>query len=183
MMRIRLMLADGQHRVEQQHALIRPRLEAAVVRHLAAEVRFQFLEDVEQGWRRLHAGQYGEREAMRLSRAMIRVLSEDDHLRVCIARIVKGVEDRVHVRIHVVRPVLLNQELPELAIIRFLELRIEELRPIIVKDFHRLTTSFYSPASCRLLHIAQIPSLPGRLYPPARNHRVAGRNSRPDTPP
>ena len=54
----------------------------------------------------------------------------------------QGVEDRVHVRIHVVRPVLPDQELPELAVIRFLELRIEELCPIIVKDFHRLTTSF-----------------------------------------
>ena len=182
-MRIRLMLANGQHRVEQQHALIRPGLEAAVVRHLAAEVCLQFLEDVEQGWRRLHAGQHGEREAMSLSRTMIRILPEDDHLRIRIARVVKGVENRVHIRIHVMRPVLLNQELPELAIIRFLELRIEELCPIIVKDFHRLTTSFYVPAPCPLLHIVQIHSLPGRLHPPVRMHRVTGRNSRPDTPP
>ena len=56
---------------------------------------------------------------MRLPRAMIRVLAEDDHLRIGIARVVKRIEDRVHVRVDVMCAVLPDQELPELAVIRF----------------------------------------------------------------
>ena len=73
---------------------------------------------------------------MRLSRAMIGVLPEDDDLRIRITRIMKGVKDCVHIRIDMMRPILIDEELPELAVIRLLELWIEQLRPVIMKDFH-----------------------------------------------
>ncbi|MCT7922921.1 uracil-DNA glycosylase family protein, partial [Burkholderia pseudomallei] len=53
---------DRQHRVEQQHALARPCVQAAVAGRLVAEVGRDFLEDVAQRRRRPHAGRYRERE-------------------------------------------------------------------------------------------------------------------------
>ena len=54
-MRVCCVLAHREDRVEEQHALIGPRLQAAIVRDRAAEIRLELLEYIEQRRRRLDA--------------------------------------------------------------------------------------------------------------------------------
>ena len=116
--------------------MIGPGLQAAVVRDLAAKIRLELLEDIQQRRRRLNAWQNREGKSVRLAGAMIGILTEYDHLRIGIARIMKCIEDRVHVRIDMMGTVFLDQELPQLTIIRLLQLRIQEFRPVIMKNLH-----------------------------------------------
>ena len=68
---------------------------------------------------------------------MVRVLTEDDDLRRRVARIVERVEDREHVGVDARRPVLVDEELAQLLVIRLLELRIQQWRPIVMKNLHQ----------------------------------------------
>ena len=60
-MRVRLMSAHGENRVEQQYALLRPGLQAAVVRDEAAEIIVELPKDILQARRRGHARQLWRR--------------------------------------------------------------------------------------------------------------------------
>ena len=131
------MLTDGKHRIEQQHTLIGPGLQAAIIRNPTAQIGLEFLEDIYQRWRRLNAGQDGERQPMCLSWAVIRILSKDHDFRIRIAGIMKGIKDRIHIRIDPAAAIFTDQELPQLLIIRLLDLISQIFAPVIVKDFHR----------------------------------------------
>ncbi len=72
--------SHGEGRVEEEHPLRRPGVEAPMGRRLDAEVGLQLLEDVPQRWRLRHARTDGEAEAVGLAGAVVRVLTEDDHL-------------------------------------------------------------------------------------------------------
>ena len=50
---------------------------------------------------------------MRLSVAMVGILSENDDLRIRKARVVQRVEDRKHIGIDALRTVLLDEKLPQ----------------------------------------------------------------------
>ena len=84
---------DRQHGVEQQHALPRPRQQAAVVGAGDAQVALDLLEDVVQRWRHRHAGQHRETQAVRLSRAVVRILAQDHHLHLVERRRIERRED------------------------------------------------------------------------------------------
>ena len=70
---------DGQHTVEQEHALLRPMFKEAVVWPGDAKVAFKLLENIDQAWRWADAGAHAEAKAVRLAGAVIRVLPEDDN--------------------------------------------------------------------------------------------------------
>jgi hypothetical protein len=73
--------AYGQHRVEQQHALLGPGAEVAVPRRGDPEVVAQLLEDVAQRGRDRDALADAEAQAVRLALLVVRVLAEDQHPR------------------------------------------------------------------------------------------------------
>ncbi|MNM89882.1 hypothetical protein D3C81_1021240 [compost metagenome] len=95
LMRAGLALFHGQHRVEQQHALLRPGNQIPVVRTRNAQVGFDLFIDVEQRWRHRHARRHRETQAMRLALAVIRVLAQDHHLHLLERR---GVERGEYLR-------------------------------------------------------------------------------------
>jgi len=68
---------DGQHAVEQQHALLRPMFEETMVWPGDAKITFKFLKNIEQAWRRADAGAHAEAQAVRLAGAVIGVLPKD----------------------------------------------------------------------------------------------------------
>ena len=82
LMRSRGSLAHGESGVQQQHSLTCPMLEVAVRRDGATEVVAQFLVHVAQ--RRWHGNtaSHGEAQTVGLPRAVIRILTENDHSRV-----------------------------------------------------------------------------------------------------
>ena len=106
------MSAYGQHRVEEQHALPCPRDKAAVCGRRDTEIVLHFLVDVEEGRRRLDANLHGERKPVCLPVTVVRVLPENDDLRIRKARVVQRVENRKHIGIDALRAVLLDEKLP-----------------------------------------------------------------------
>jgi hypothetical protein len=84
---------DREHGVQQQHALPRPRQQAAVVRTRDADVALQFLEDVVQRRRHGNARLHGEAQPVRLSRTVVGILAEHHDLDVVERRGVERTED------------------------------------------------------------------------------------------
>ena len=70
--------ADGEDGIEQQHALPRPRNQAAVLGLRAAEVVMQLLEDVDEGTGQLDAGEDRKTQAVGLADVVVGILSEDN---------------------------------------------------------------------------------------------------------
>ena len=73
----------GQHGIEQQHALARPAPEVsggvAALCGILPKVPGDLLEDIAQRGRRGHPVGHGKGQPVGLSRAVVRVLSQDDH--------------------------------------------------------------------------------------------------------
>ena len=93
--------AHRERRVEQQHALARPRLEVAVVGHVRrrgrrASSRWMLTSDGGIG----HARAHREAQAVGLARAVVRVLAEDQHPRRRVRREVERGEHLVVGRVH-----------------------------------------------------------------------------------
>ncbi|MNM61961.1 hypothetical protein D3C81_732740 [compost metagenome] len=89
-----LALLDGQRGVEQQHALLGPVLQAAVVGRVDVQVALELLEDVLQRRRHRHARLHREAQAMGLAGAVIGVLADDHHLHLVQRRRVQRIEDQ-----------------------------------------------------------------------------------------
>ena len=104
-------------------------------RRLRTEIILQFPIDIQQRRRRLDADLHGEREPMCLSVAVIRILSEDDDLRICKTCVVQCVEDRKHIRIDALCAVLCDEELAQFPIVRLRHLICKEFLPVIFKNF------------------------------------------------
>ena len=126
-------LPDRQGRVQKQDALLRPRIEAAVIRRPAAEIRRHFLVDVLERRRNLDAGTDREGKAVGLAPAVIGILSEDHDLHVFEGSRVKGVEQIIHSRTDVVMHIFLLQLFVQLLIIGLFELRRQQLLPVVVE--------------------------------------------------
>src|SRR5690606_14260545 len=105
-----------------------------VVRDWTAQVVVQFLEDVLQRRRRRHARLDGKAQPVGLSGPMIRVLAQDAHLCLGVRRVMQGVENVVHVRVNRARPVLFNQEPPQLLVVGLLELVRQPLAPVVLQN-------------------------------------------------
>ena len=93
LMRVRLAGADGEDGVEQQHAALGPLHEVAVVRHLTAEVCVQLTEHVGERGRRANAGADAEAHPVRLPRAVVGVLAQEQDFHVRQRRDAEGAED------------------------------------------------------------------------------------------
>ena len=99
----------------------------------------EFLENVDEGGRRLNAERYGEAKAVGLSRIVVRVLPDDDCLDFIDGAIVEGGKNLRSGRVnHVVLCVFLQKFCLNLLKIRLLELVGEQVQPGLFKfDGHR----------------------------------------------
>ena len=71
---------DRQRIVEQQHPLPRPMFQIAMRWRRDPQIAAQFLEDIDQRGGLAHTARHGKAQAMRLTRAVIGVLPENDDL-------------------------------------------------------------------------------------------------------
>ena len=115
----------GERGVEQQHALAGPPREVAVLRHGHAKVIANLAEDVLQRRGEGHAGLHGEAQPMGLSRLMVGVLADDDHLHLVEGTEVEGIEDETGRRVAAHGLVLLTHGLGQLCEIGLLKLALQ----------------------------------------------------------
>ena len=124
-MAVGLMGPDGQRGVEQQYTLFSPARQVAREWYGRAEVLLNFLEDVLQRGRKLDAVLHREAESVSLTRLMVGILSDDDHLDLVEGTKVEGVEDERTWRIACRRPIFLTDSSSELSEVRFVELTLQ----------------------------------------------------------
>ena len=72
---------------------------------------------------------------MGLSVAVVRILSEDDNLRLRKARIVHRVEDCEHIGVDALRSVLFDEKGAQFPIIRLCHLIRKQFLPIVLENF------------------------------------------------
>ena len=101
------MSADRQNRIEHHDALLRPLDQITVVRDVTPEIIMKLLVDIYKGRGDLNSRLHGKREPVSLSRLMIRILPENNHLHLVQRRKMKGIENIPCRRIYCRRPVLL----------------------------------------------------------------------------
>ena len=78
-MRGRLSITHGQTAVQKQNTSLRPIFKIAMRWRRNAKIGVQFFENILQRWRFRHAVAYGKAEAMCLTRAMIGILTQNNH--------------------------------------------------------------------------------------------------------
>ena len=93
LMRTRLMRSDGERRVQQEHPLSGPTSQASCRRYGTSQVIMDFFEYVLQRRREGCPVCHGEAQAFRLTRFMIGILSQQDHLHLFKGTKVEGIED------------------------------------------------------------------------------------------
>ena len=71
---------------------------------------------------------------MRLSVAMVGILSENDDLRIGKARVVQSIKDRIHIGVHTTCTVLLDKECSQLTIVGLRHLVCKEFLPIVLEN-------------------------------------------------
>ncbi|CAH0321498.1 hypothetical protein SRABI112_05338 [Pseudomonas mediterranea] len=120
----------GHGGIEQQHALVGPALQVAVVGDVDVQVALQFLEDIHQRRRRGYARLHRKAQAMGLARAVVRVLTEDHDLDLVQWRGIEGIEDQRSRRVDLFAGgVLLAQEFAQLCHVGLVELGTQRLLP------------------------------------------------------
>ncbi len=92
LVRVGLVRAHGQHGIQQQHPLLGPGDQAAVVGHVKLDVLMQFLEDIDQRRRSGHARAHRKCQPLGLVLFMIRILADDHHAHLVEGRVAQGVE-------------------------------------------------------------------------------------------
>ena len=117
-----LMLPDGEARVEQEDALLCPTSQVAALWDGCSRLGLYLLEDVLERGRELYAVVDAEAESVRLSWAVIGVLTEDDDTHLVERCRIEGVEDEPTGRVASPRRVLLSHELRQLLEVRLAEL-------------------------------------------------------------
>ena len=123
LMRVRLIFAHRQDCIEKKHTLLSPMPETTVIRHFAAEIALKLLEDIDERRRWFYARLDRKTQSVCLTRAVIRVLSQDNDLHLIVRRIMHRIENIIHIGID--RPcfVLFYQYRAQFLIILFLHLR------------------------------------------------------------
>ena len=139
--------ADGEHGIQKQHAVLRPASEITAFGRLKADVVLQLLENIDQRRRLGNPVLHREAEPMRLPRAVVGVLSENDGAHVVVIGIAQGVEDVVHMRIDAARGILLLQEYAEPLIVVARKLAGQQLVPAVADMDHYFVPNRRSPAS------------------------------------
>lgn len=128
--RHRTMLFDGERSIEEEDSLPSPVCEVArsgAVRH--THVVRQLLVDVAKGGGDRHTVLHGEAKTVRLSRAVIRVLTEDDDLDLVEWAEIKGRKDVFPLRIDTSCGISLSYTLDEDAEVLLLKLRGKDPLP------------------------------------------------------
>jgi len=72
-------LFDGESGIEKKDTLGGPVFEVAAFRNIGADIAFDLLVDILEGWWLTDAIRYREGKAVGLAGAMVGVLPEDDH--------------------------------------------------------------------------------------------------------
>gem|GEM_PF-4330933 len=143
-----LMLADGQHGVQHQHALLRPIGQLAVTRIDEADVIRELFEDVFERRRRLHPALNGKAETVRLAGAVVGILADDHGFAVFERGIAERVEDIVHIRIDHPRAVFVRKERTQLQVIILFEFFGEDRIPVVA-DIDHILSPAAAPQFCR----------------------------------
>ena len=107
-----------------------------MIRNLKTDITLQLRKDVLQRRRRGDAALHGEAQAVCLSFAMIRILTEDHGLHLMIRRELQCVEDVIHIRIDMIMRIFISEELSQPLIIVFFEFISEQLIPVIADVYH-----------------------------------------------
>ena len=129
------MCSYREYRVEQHHALISPFYEISVVRDVAAQIVVKFLIYVLQTRWYCHMRRYRKAQTVSLSRLMIRILSEYQHLDVCKRCSVICGEYILLGRIYRMCPVFFVDKPVQFCVIRLRKLRRQRRKPVIVYQF------------------------------------------------
>ena len=123
LMRTGLMGTYRQCGIEQQHTLLRPTGQVPALRHRCPQIRLYFLEYILQGRRKGDSVIDGKTQTMRLPWPVIRVLSDNNHLRFVIRTEVESIKNQLSRRITSRRTILLTNEFRQLHEIRLLKFR------------------------------------------------------------
>ena len=120
----------GEHRVEQQYALLGPAVEVARERHGYARVVGDLLENVLERRRKGYAVGHGETEAVGLSGSVVGVLPDDDHLQAVERAFVECAEDVAAARKNAVRGIFAAHEIDQSCEIGLLEFGSQQFLPV-----------------------------------------------------
>ena len=131
--------AHGERRVEQQHALFRPADEAAVFAEMGAVFGVDFFEYVDQAGRRLNAGLHGKRQTVRLTFAVIGVLTQNDNFDVVVIGCFQRGKDPLFGRINRVFGVFFFEKFAQIPEIRFAEFLADDFIPAVFESVHKLS--------------------------------------------
>ncbi|MNF58401.1 hypothetical protein D3C84_399530 [compost metagenome] len=116
--------------IEHQHPLVGPALQATVAWNVDVQVALELFIDIQQRRRCRDARLHREAQAMGLARAVIRVLSQDDHFDLVQRRGVEGIEDHRPWRIDLFAgSVFLPQKLAQLCHVGLVELSTQRVLP------------------------------------------------------
>ena len=122
---------DGEHGVEQQHALMCPTGEVAAGGDGRTGLLLDFLEDVLQGWGEGHAVIYRKAKAVGLTLVVIGVLSQYDHFYIVKGCGMKGIEDEAARRVAGSGGIFRTHKLYQLLEVGLLKLRRELCLPAL----------------------------------------------------
>ena len=114
-----------QHRVQQQHAVLCPVGQFAVLAGVVdAHIILDLLEDVHQRRRRCHAFPHGKAEPVRLIGVVVGILPQNHRPHLGVGGVFQGVEDVIHAGVDRIVPVFLHEEFPQVLIISLGELAV-----------------------------------------------------------
>jgi len=145
-------MANGEHRIEKEHPLLRPGRKIAMRWGRYPEITLQLTVNIQKRRRRGRRTLDRKAQPMRLLLAMVGILAKDNHTRAGIARQVQGIEDIVHIRMNPMLPVFLDQKSPQRQIGRRLKLCLKKRLPVIMKNGSRHDDTKIPrlpPATCR----------------------------------
>ena len=142
--------------VQEEDALSGPSGEIARRGHRGARLALHLLEDVAQRGRKIDAFGHREAEPVGLSRPVIGILPQDDHLDAVEGRLAEGVENQRPGRITGTCGIFRLDERDEAVEIGLLKLPLEPLRPTLFYVYpmrHLPVISFgcSRPMMCRML--------------------------------
>ena len=99
----------------------------------------QLFKDVDEGRRRCNTLVHGKTQAMCLIGVVVGVLSQNDYFYICIRRILKRIENVVHIGIDGMGAVFLNEELPQVLIGFGLNGILKQVIPVVSDMNHKKT--------------------------------------------
>ena len=155
---------DGETGVEQQHALIRPGAQVAVIgRDKAGNAAFEFFVDVLQRGRYTHAMRHGKGEPHRLSGLVVGVLTEDDHAYFVVRGTVEGVKDEAARRVNGdVRFLGIHQDLLDADKVGFAEFVVKGGLPAV---FDLYVVRVYRDFARHICLICNVKEMAGEIVP------------------